>query len=262
MQAIILCGGRGTRLREITETLPKPMVEIGGKPILWHIMAIYSHHNIRDFILCLGYKGNVIKDYFLNFQAMNSDFSIVLGENNSIQFRNSFQMEKGWKLSLIDTGENSMTGDRVKLAMANLTNRNETFCVTYGDGISDIDLTHAYQFHKSHGKLATITGVRPPSRFGELEADGDTVVVFNEKPQIRQGLINGGFFFFEPDFARYIPDSPGVALEKEPLEKCVADRQLKVYEHKGFWQGIDTYRDLENSEMQWRSGKPLWKVWK
>jgi glucose-1-phosphate cytidylyltransferase len=259
MKAIILCGGQGTRLREQTEVRPKPMVEIGGYPILWHIMKLYSHFGITEFILCLGYKAGVIKEYFLNYRANKSDFTIHLGQGR-IDFHSDEHGEQDWKVTLAFTGENAMTGCRVKRG-AKYLNDDSTFCVTYGDGLADIDLAEMLKFHKRHGGLATLAGVRPPSRFGELQADGTRVVRFGEKPQVSQGAINGGFFFFERAFLDYLSDDDNCVLEREPLERCAADRQLFVYEHAGFWQCMDTYRDWERLDRQWQTGQAPWKVW-
>ena len=261
MKVMILAGGMGTRLREHTEVRPKPMVEIGGRPILWHIMKLYAHHGFNDFIICLGYKANVIKEYFLNYEAMNCDFTIGLGNQNSIEFHGNGHTECGWKITLAYTGENAMTGSRIKQASRYLGSPPETFCVTYGDGVTDADLTKALAFHKAHGKLATLTGVKPPSRWGELEVKGVEVVAFGEKPQISGGIVNGGFFFFEPGFLEYVSEDPICTLEREPLERLAADGQLQVYEHSGYWQCMDTFRDWENLERQWQTGKAKWKVW-
>jgi glucose-1-phosphate cytidylyltransferase len=260
MKVIILCGGQGTRLREHTEIRPKPMVEIGGKPILWHIMKLYAHHGFSDFVLCLGYKGAQIKEYFLNYEAMNSDFTIKLGDRHAVAYHGCSHGETGWKVTLADTGEDAMTGARVK-RVSRYLGTPRTFAVTYGDGVSDVDLKAALTFHRAHGKLATVTGVRPSSRFGELAHRGTAVVQFSEKPQMEQGVINGGFFFFEPGFLRYLSDDSGCVLEREPMERCVADGQLHVYEHRGYWQCMDTYRDWEQLERLWRSGGAPWKVW-
>ena len=259
MKAIILCGGRGTRLRESTETKPKPMVEIGGRPILWHIMKIYAHHGIREFVLCLGYKGHIIKEYFLNYETMNSDFTIHFGQRNEIEVHGDSTLENDWEVTLVDTGEEAMTGARIKRAARYLGN--EPFAVSYGDGVSDINLQEVLSFHKSHGGVATVTGVRPPSRFGELEVNGRKVMAFSEKSQVGQGLINGGFFFFEPEFLQYLSADDQCILEREPLERCAADGQLFVFEHPGYWECMDTYRDWENLEKRWRSGKAPWAKW-
>ena len=260
MKAVILCGGMGTRLREHTELKPKPMIEVGGLPILLHIMRIYAHHGIRDFVLCLGYKGAAIKQYFLEIEALLSDVTIDFGAERKVHYHgHGMEDLRDWRVTLADTGESSQTGERILRASKYLDG--ETFCVTYGDGVADVDLSAALAFHRSHGKLATVTGVRPPSRFGEIEqADGE-VRSFNEKPQVAQGLINGGFFFFEPAFLRYLQQHPQSALERESLEQCVADRQLRVFEHHGFWHCMDTYRDWQNLEEMWNSGRPPWRVW-
>jgi len=260
MKAMILCGGQGTRLREHTELRPKPMVEIGGRPILWHIMKWYAKHGITDFVLCLGYKANMIKEYFLNYEAMNNDFTLELGSANCIQYHGQGHQERGWKVTLAYTGEKTMTGARIKRAAAYLGPTDETFCVTYGDGLSDVDLQAALRFHRAHGTCATLVGVRPPSRFGELETNGDHVVAFTEKSQIGNGLINGGFFFFEPRFLDYLNDTDDCILERAPLEKCAADGQLNVYHHNGFWQCMDTIRDWELLERLWENDQAPWRA--
>lgn len=255
MKAVILCGGMGTRLREHTELRPKPMVEVGGIPILVHIMRIYARRGIREFVLCLGYKGDVIKQYFLNFDAMQNDLTIELGKRDSIKFHDHHQDD--WSVTLSDTGASTNTGARIKKVARYLDG--ETFAVTYGDGVADLDVRAVYDFHRAHGKKATMTGVRPPSRFGEIEHEDGRVKSFNEKPQATQGLINGGFFFFEPSFLEYIDDDDNRALEREPLERCVSDGELQVYEHHGFWHCMDTYRDWEHLDQWWRAGTAPWK---
>jgi len=258
---MILCGGLGTRLREHTETRPKPMVEVGDRPILWHVMKILAHHGIRDFVLCLGYKGHMIKEYFLNYESRNSDFTIELGRRDSIKFHGETHDEDGWKVTLADTGENAMTGARVKRASRYLLNSDETFCVTYGDGVTDVDLRAVLQFHRSHTGIATITGVRPPSRFGELRQESGRVVAFSEKPQVSEGMINGGFLFFDREFLDYLSEDSDCVLEREPLEACAAEGRLFVYEHQGYWQCMDTFRDWQQLDRQWREGDAPWKVW-
>ena len=255
VKAVILCGGMGTRLREQTELRPKPMVEVGGIPILVHIMRIYARHGILEFVLCLGYKGEVIKQYFLNYDAMQNDVTIELGKRDKITFHDKHRDD--WTVTLADTGADSNTGARVKRVARYLDG--DTFAMTYGDGVADVDLHKVLAFHRAHGKKATMTGVRPPSRFGEIDHREGRVLSFNEKPQATQGLINGGFFFFEPSFLDYIDDDSHRALEREPLEKCVGDGELQVYEHTGFWQCMDTYRDWEHLEQWWRSGTAPWK---
>ena len=262
MKVLILCGGMGTRLREYTELRPKPMVEIGGRPILWHLMKLYAHYGMDDFILCLGYKGHVIKEYFLNYEAMNSDFTVALSASRSVTYHAKAHGESSWKVTLADTGEKTMTGARVRRGARYLGDSQETFCVTYGDGVADVDLKAAYAFHRAHGKLATVTGVRPPSRFGELTLDGGRVACFSEKPQLGNGLINGGFFFFEPAFIeKYLSGEASCVLEHEPLQRLARDGELFVYKHAGCWQCMDTYRDWEHLEKLWQEGAAPWKVW-
>ncbi len=256
MKAVILCGGMGTRLREHTEARPKPMIEVGGVPMLVHIQRIYAQHGIREFVLCLGYKAEQIKRYFLDYDAMQSDFTLSLGDRSSLVLHDPLA-SPGWKVTLADTGQRAMTGARLRRASRYLGD--ETFALTYGDGVADVDLTAALAFHRAHGKLATITGVRPPSRFGEIEHDAGRVLAFNEKPQAGAGLINGGFFFFEPGFLKYLSDDEGCILEREPLERCVADGELRVFEHPGFWACMDTLRDHENLEALWASGQAPWR---
>lgn len=236
MKVVILCGGQGTRLREQTGVMPKPMVEIGGKPILWHIMKTYSHFGLNEFVLCLGYKGEVIKEYFSN------------------------NVENDWTVSLIDTGELAQTGVRVFRARDQL--KNEAFCLTYGDGLGSIDIRALLEFHKKHGKMATVTGVRPPSRFGELKLDGDQVIAFAEKPQVTESFINGGFFVIEPKFIeRYLSDDDNLTLEREPLQQVAADGELMMYPHTGFWQPMDTYREWKMLEEMWDNGTAEWRMW-
>ncbi len=257
MKALILCGGMGTRLREQTETRPKPMVEVGGIPILVHIMRMYARHGVKDFILCVGYKGQVIKEYFLALEAMFSDFTIEYGQRRSVTYHGLSDKElEGWRVTVVDTGENSGTGERIRRAARHLAP--ETFFVTYGDGLANVNPRAVLDYHRTHGKLATITGVRPPSRFGEIDQQHGRVLAFNEKPQASQGLINGGFMCLEPGFLRYLERHPGSMLEKEPMEDCVADGELMVHEHSGFWQCMDTYRDWEHLEALWRSGNAPW----
>lgn len=258
IQTMILCGGLGTRLREETEHRPKPMVEIGGRPMLWHIMKMYAAHGFPEFVLCLGYKGERIKEYFLNYEALHNDFTIRLGDRNAIAYHGGHH-ECGWQVTLADTGIETMTGARVKLASRYL--RGQTFMVTYGDGVADLDLQALVAFHRQAATIGTVTGVRPMSRFGELLVDGARVVQFSEKPQTHEGLINGGFFVFEREFLDYLTDGPGCVMERDPLERLAADGQLSVYQHRGFWQCLDTYRDLQLLTHLWESGAARWKVW-
>jgi glucose-1-phosphate cytidylyltransferase len=259
MKTVILCGGRGTRLQQETEFRPKPMVPIGGRPILWHIMKHYAHHGHSEFVLCLGYKGEMIKQYFLNYEAMNSDFTIGLGGDRELVVHSRGKDVSGWRVTLCDTGEDAMTGSRIAKAADYLDG--ETFAVTYGDGVSDVDLTGALAFHRSHGKAATLTGVQTPSRFGELDVRGDDVASFQEKPPQSPGVINGGFFLFEPRFLDYLSVDDGCILERTPLQRCAADGELKVFRHGGFWQCMDTHREWQELEQLWASGDAPWRVW-
>lgn len=242
LPVIILCGGRGTRFREETEYRPKPMVEVGGRPMLWHIMKLYSSYNLCDFILCLGYKGNMIKDHFLNYKAYNADLTVQLGSPKEIIYHNS-HAEENWRVTLVETGETAQTGTRVARAKKYIRSKN--FCLTYGDGIGNIDIDALIRFHYRHGKIGTVTGVRPPGRFGELRIEGNgRAVEFNEKPQVAEGVINGGFFVFKQEFIeRYLDDRDDLILEQEPLQKLAKDGELMVYIHEGLWQPMDTYRD-------------------
>jgi glucose-1-phosphate cytidylyltransferase len=259
MKVVILCGGKGTRLREETEVRPKPMIEIAGRPILWHIMKLYAHHKITEFVLCLGYKGYLIKEFFLNYEARMKDFTVRLGNRPSVEFHNGHR-EEGWTVTLAETGETAMTGARLRRVRGYL--KNGPFCLTYGDGLGDVNLSELIRFHCSHGKLGTVTGVRPPGRFGELRVGGSRVTGFAEKPQVTEGYINGGFFFFEPEFVdRYLGDRDDVTLELEPLQRLAADGELMVYKHDGFWQPMDTYREWKLLEGLWNGGSAPWKVW-
>ncbi len=257
MKVVILCGGLGTRLRGETEFRPKPLVEIGNKPILWHIMKIYSHYGFKDFILCLGYKGEMIKEYFLNYTFRNNDFTIKLDVNNKILLHN--KNYEGWTVTLVDTGQNAQTGARIKRIEKYITE--DLFMVTYGDGVANINIRHLVKFHKKHGKIGTVTGVHPSSRFGELVIKSNQVIEFSEKPQIREGFINGGFFVFNKKFFQYLKDDDNCYLEREPLEKLAKDGQLYAYLHHGFWQCMDTQRELEILQQLWSSEKCPWKVW-
>lgn len=256
-KVVILCGGRGTRLREETEFKPKPMVEIGGHPILWHIMKIYSSYGYNEFILCLGYKGEMIKDYFYHYKMRNSDFTIDLS-NNDISIR-EFRDENDWKVTLVDTGQLAMTGARVKRIEKYI--EGDIFMLTYGDGVTDLNIEHLLEYHKSHGKIGTVTGVFPPSRYGELMIEGDRVLAFKEKPKVYAGAINGGYFVFNRSFFDYLSDADRCILEREPLERLAQDDQLRVYLHKGFWQCMDTYRDFKYLTELWEGGNAPWRVW-
>jgi glucose-1-phosphate cytidylyltransferase len=257
MKVVILCGGLGMRLREETEYKPKPMVEIGGRPILWHIMKIYGHYGFREFVLCLGYKGKMIKEYFLNYNAMNNDFRIKIGKdgNNEIFADDA----ENFDLILSDTGYDTMTGGRLKKVEKYISD--ETFMLTYGDGISDINIRELIEFHHVHGKIGTVTGVVPSSRFGELSLEGDRVIDFSEKPTSCHSFVSGGFFVFNRKFFSYLNDDPQLVLEKEPLEKLALDGELMVYRNCKFWHCMDTARDRDAISKLWESGNPPWKVW-
>jgi glucose-1-phosphate cytidylyltransferase len=253
MKVVILCGGLGTRLSEETQVKPKPMVEIGGRPILWHIMRIYEGHGLRDFILALGYKGEVIKDYFLTYQARQSDITVHLKSGN-VEFSNP--AVEDWIVSLVDTGSGTQTGGRL-LRLRDHLKPYGTFMMTYGDGVASVDLAALLAFHRSHGRVATVTAVRPPARFGDLQIVGDVVNTFEEKPQAGEGWINGGFFVFEPKVFDYIPDDATI-FERAPLENLGRDRQLMAFRHSGYWQSMDTLRDKTALEALWASGEAPW----
>jgi len=254
MKTVILCGGRGTRLSEETSIQPKPMIKIGGMPILSHIMNIYSHYGHNEFILALGHKGEIIKEYFLNYYALKSDLVIDIS-TGKVSYQNP--QKKNWNVTLIDTGENTLTGGRL-LRLESLLRPHGTFMLTYGDGVANIDLNALLEFHKSHGKFATITAVRPSARFGDLTLNGNQVSKFKEKPQGQEGWINGGFFVFEPDVFDYLENDKTI-LESIPLEKLAQDNQLMAYTHQDFWQCMDTIRDLNTLEKIWSSGTAPWK---
>ena len=255
MKTVILAGGLGTRLSEETQVRPKPMVEIGGHPMLWHIMNIYAHHGFQDFIVALGYKGEVIKDYFLNFRTRNSDLRIHLATGQVKVHRGS---DLPWSVDLLDTGLSTQTGGRLKRLAKWLDE--DLFMLTYGDGVANVDLSALVEFHKSHGKLATVTAVRPPARFGGLALDGDTVLHFTEKPQAGDGWINGGFFVLDRRVLDFI-DGDATLWEREPLERLAEQVQLRAFRHEGFWQPMDTIRERNLLEEMWTSGKAPWKVW-
>jgi glucose-1-phosphate cytidylyltransferase len=261
MQVIILCGGLGTRLREETEYRPKPMVEIGGRPILWHIMKIYAAHGFKEFVLCLGYKGAMIKDYFLNYETFANDFTITLGNAKKVKFH-SAHTEEGWKITFVETGAAAMTGMRLLRALPYI--KSENFALTYGDGVADIDLKAELAFHRKHGRQATVAAVRAPSRFGEMVIDEqDQVADFREKPAGGPGHMNGGFFIVKrAGLERYLqPAGEGLLWERQPLEKLARSRQLKAFQHTGFWQPMDTYREFELLNKLWAEGKAPWKKW-
>jgi glucose-1-phosphate cytidylyltransferase len=254
----VLCGGLGTRLREETEVRPKPMVPVGKHPILWHIMRTYAHHGFRNFVLCLGYKAEVIKSYFLNYPAMNSDFTIELKTNDIKVHKIDHQQD--WTVTLADTGELTMTGARVARAAAKYLGDAPHLAVTYGDGLTDANLAEEFEFHVAQGRIGTVLGVNPPSRFGELKRDHDQVVEFAEKPDFADNWINAGYFFFKRDFLRYLDTADGCVLERGPLMKLANDRQLSIRRHKGFWYAMDTQRDREHLNKLWESGNAPWSV--
>lgn len=259
MKIIILCGGQGTRLREETEYKPKPMVEIGGRPILWHIMKLFSYYGYNEFILALGYKGDIIRDYFINYKFYNNDFTIKLGnESNVILHTNND--EKDWKVTLVETGADSMTGYRTKLCEKYIYE--DDFMLTYGDAVSNVDINKLVAFHKKQNTIGTITGVYPPSRFGDLIVEGDYVVKFREKlvDIENQPPINGGFFVFKKEFFSTLDKDKSLVLENLPMDRLVAKKQLSVYRHTGFWQCMDTYRDSILLNDLWQNN-PIWKVW-
>lgn len=258
MKTILLCGGQGTRLKEETEYKPKPMVEIGGKPILWHIMKIYSHFDFNEFVLALGYKGNIIRDFFLNYKFYNNDFTITLGNHKDIVVHGNTK-ESGWKVTLVETGENAMTGSRIKQCERYIDNDN--FMVTYGDGLADIDISRLVEYHKRHGRIGTLTGIHPPSRFGELHVEGNQVAKFSEKAELEgtRANINGGFMVFKRNFFDYLSKDMGCIFEREPLEKLAQDGELMVYRHGGYWQCMDTYRDYLSLQETWNKGNAPWQ---
>ena len=257
MKAVILAGGLGTRLREETEFRPKPMVEVGGRPILWHIMKLYAQHGITDFVVCIGYRGDVIKEYFLNYEAWNNDFTITLGKSHEMVFHDE-HLESEWTVTVAETGAETETGGRVK-AIQRYVEDDERFMVTYGDGVADVDISALLDFHTGHGRTATITTVRPLSRFGLVDLLPDGVVKqFREKPQL-DDWVSAGFFVFEQAIFEHL--TPDTVLEKEPLEALAKEGQLVAYQHEGFWQPMDTYRESKLLNELWASGRAPWKTW-
>jgi len=255
MKVAILAGGVGTRLVEETEVKPKPMVEIGGRPILWHIMRHYAHYDFKNFIIALGYKGEVIKKYMVDYANLNSNLTVNIG-SGKVTSHGGFRPD--WTVELIDTGTTTLTGGRIKRLAPYIGK--ETFMLTWGDGVSDVDLKKLLEFHRRHGGLATMTAVRPPARFGHLEMEGDRIVEFSEKPQTSEGWINGAFFVLEPGVFDYIAGDD-TQWEKEPLERLAKDGQLHAYVHSSFWQCMDTIRDRKLLEALWQGGNPPWKIW-
>jgi glucose-1-phosphate cytidylyltransferase len=256
MKAVILAGGLGTRISEETHLRPKPMIEVGGKPILWHIMKMYSTYGVNEFVICCGYRGYVIKEYFANYFLHMSDVTFDMARN---EMQVHQQKAEPWKVTLVDTGEATMTGGRLKRVASYVQNEAE-FCFTYGDGVSDLDIAASIAFHRRHGRLATVTAVRPPGRYGALETDGGVVTAFSEKPRGDGGLINGGFFVLSPRCIDYI-GGDDVAWESGPLTALAVARQLMAFEHRGFWQPMDTLREKNLLEELWSSGRAPWKTW-
>lgn len=255
-RAVILAGGLGTRLSEETEAKPKPMVQVGGKPVLWHIMKIYSTHGINDFVVCLGYKGYLIKEFFANYFLHTSDVTFNLKDNS---MRVHHTSADPWSVTLVDTGESTMIGGRIKRVLPYLSD-DPFFCLTYGDGVGDVDIQSTIALHQSLGRLATVTAVQPPGRFGAIRFEGDRVLGFQEKPQGDGGWINGGFFVLSPKVGDYI-EGDATVWEREPMERLAADGQLSVYFHRGFWQPMDTVRDRKQLEELWETGRAPWKIW-
>jgi len=256
MKAVILAGGFGTRISEESHLKPKPMIEIGGKPILWHIMKTYSHHGVRDFVICCGYKGYLIKEYFANYFLHSADVTFDL-QGNEMQVHQ--RHAEPWKVTLVDTGESTMTGGRLK-RVADYLKGETAFCFTYGDGLGDVDVTKLIAFHRDHGQPATITAVQPPGRYGFIELNERTVTRFQEKPRVDKNWINGGFFVLSPEVLDYIEDDQ-TTWEREPLEKLADEGQLQAYLHDGFWHPMDTLYDRNLLERHWSSGEAPWKVW-
>ncbi len=261
MKVVILCGGKGTRLREETEFRPKPMVPIGGKPILWHIMKTYSHYGYKDFILCLGYKGEVIKEYFRNYLWNVCDTTVRLGRAGQIEFHNGHD-EEDWTVTLANTGQESGTASRLKQVQRYLLGETD-FLFTYGDGVGDVDISEVVGLHQRSGKIATLTAVHPPGRFGQLSLRGDaTISSFNEKPQTTAGYINGGFMVLSQRIFSYLPDDPTIMLEQQPMQMLAEDAELQAYLHHGFWQPMDTFQEYTMLNQMWSKGTAPWKVWK
>jgi glucose-1-phosphate cytidylyltransferase len=260
MKVVILCGGMGTRIRDANENLPKPLLPIGGRPILWHIMKGYAHHGFKDFVLCLGYKGWLIKEFFLNYRSMSSDLRVTLGPGGSTEFLGT-SLHEDWRITLADTGEATMTGGRLA-AIRRYIEPDDLLMCTYGDGVANLDIRALVAFHRSHGKVATITAVRPPGRFGELAISAGTVSEFNEKPQATGGFINGGFFVFDARrIWEFLPEDADTVLEQEPMRRLAREGQLGAYEHEGYWQPMDTLREYNLLNDLWASGQAPWKVW-
>ncbi|HEV3119095.1 MAG TPA: glucose-1-phosphate cytidylyltransferase [Gemmataceae bacterium] len=258
MQVVILCGGQGTRIRDVADDVPKPMIPVGDRPILWHIMKSYAHFGFKDFILCLGYKGWTIKRYFLDYHLANCDFSCRLGAPEELTLNGRFA-EEDWHVTLAETGLDAMTGCRVKRIERYV--KGDDFLLTYGDGLADINLRHLVDFHRGHGKIGTVTAVRPPGRFGEIDLDGHHVSEFAEKPLLSRGRISGGFFVFQRRIFDRLHDDPGLVFEQAPLIQLARDGQLMAHLHNGFWQPMDNSRDYKYLNDLWSQGNAPWKTW-
>jgi len=260
MKVVILCGGQGTRIRDVADNIPKPMIPVGGYPILWHIMKYYSTFGHHEFILCLGHLGKVIKDYFLNYEVNTSDFTIKLGDKESIKFHNKTD-ENDWKITFAETGKKAMTGSRVR-KIKKYIGDDQTFLLTYGDGLSDVNIDQLISFHNEHGRILTLTGVRPAGRFGEIKCSDEGVISeFNEKPQTAEGRINGGFFVCDQRLFDYLDDNDDLVFEKEPMMKLVNNKQLMQFNHNGFWQPMDTYREYILLNSLYENKNAPWIKW-
>ncbi len=260
MKVIILCGGQGTRIRDVSSSLPKPMIPIGNRPILWHIMKYYASYNHNEFVLCLGYLGDVIRDFFVNYEIHTCDMKVTLGKKRNIEFINQHD-ETDWNVTLAETGADSMTGARVRKIQQYIGD-GENFMLTYGDGVGDIDINALLAFHRAHGKIMTVTGVRPPGRFGEMTYDADSHVTgFNEKPQVTSGRISGGYFVCRKEIFDYLPNQEYLVFEQEPMHQLVADQQMMVYKHDGFWQPMDTHREYLLLNKLYEAKKAPWARW-
>ena len=260
MKVVILCGGQGTRIRDVSDSIPKPMIPVGGLPILWHIMKYYACWGHKEFILCLGHMGQVIKDFFLNYETHTNDFTLTLGQNKKIEFHNG-HAEEGWRITVVETGQHTMTGARVKRIRPYVLEE-ENFLLTYGDGVGNIDLDKLVAYHLAHRQILTVSGVRPPGRFGELVGDeAGRVIEFNEKPQASGGRISGGFFVCRQELFEYLDDRDDLVFEREPMEELVRKGRMMVYEHDGFWQPMDTYRDYLLLNGLAAKGKAPWMIW-
>lgn len=257
MKAVILAGGLGTRISEESHLRPKPMIEIGGRPMLWHVMNIYTHHGVTDFIICLGYRGTMIKEYFANYMLYSSDVTVDARSGEVTYHRN---YAEPWRVTMVDTGAMTMTGGRLK-RVARYLDPDDCFCMTYGDGVADVDIASLIEFHRAHGRLATVTAVTPPGRYGALLTDGDAVTSFTEKPPGDNAIINGGFFVLHPAVIERIAGDE-TPWETDPLESLARDGELRAYRHAGFWQAMDTLRDKTTLEAMWTAGTAPWKVWK